>query len=148
MSRIRKTAALVSATALLGGGGIGAAQAASSSSSGSHGHPAGHRGGGPASSTQLAAIAKRLGVTSAELRAALDASRPQRPNGGDRRDGARGDGVRGDRTAKTDAARRAKHAEREAALYAAIAKELGLKRDAVKAAFEANRPAMPARSVG
>lgn len=31
---------------------------------------------------------------------------------------------------------------------AAIAKELGLKRDAVQAAFEANRPAMPARSVG
>ena len=211
MSQIRKTAALVAATAVLGGGGIGVAQAASANSSGSDGPRAGHHGGGPASSTQLAAIAKQLGVSSAELKAAIDAGRPAKPA-----DGARGDGMAtalatalgvdadkvreildanrparparlqgsppagaGMRTAgrpdgrpqhdntrlvaalasglnidtatvkaalaKIDAAHKADHGKREAAMYASIAKELGLTRGAVRAAFDANRPAMPAR---
>ncbi|MEY2441559.1 MAG: hypothetical protein QOJ46_985, partial [bacterium] len=81
MTRMQKITATVSAVALLGTGGLTAAQAATTSSSSSKdtrarsARPGGKRGGGPMSSAQLAAIAKALGVTSSQLKAALDASR-------------------------------------------------------------------------
>ena len=46
---------------------------------------------------------------------------------------------------KIEAAHRAEHTAREAAMYAADASDLGRSADAVKAAFEANRPARHAR---
>jgi hypothetical protein len=195
--RIRKATAIVTAAALVGTGGIGAAQAATSSGDGAN-RPA-HRHGGPLSTTQLSAIAEQLGVTTVQLRAALQASKPAKPAGG----AARGDGMatalasalgadvarvraildanrpakparggaarppaRPDSTkliaalasgldmdtttvraafAKIDAARKAEHAAREAAMYAAVGSELNLSSETVKAAFEANRPVKPAR---
>lgn len=116
MSRIRNVAAVVSASALLGGGGLGAAQAATSSSSGSARPPAGHRGGGPVSTAQLAAIAKQLGVSSARLKAAIDANRPARPDHGPRGDD----------------------------MASALATALGVDTDKVQAILDANRPARPA----
>jgi hypothetical protein len=204
MSRLRKITATVSAVALLGAGGLSAAQAATTSkdsttSSAARAH--GKRPGGPMSRAQLAAIAKTLGVTSAQLKAALDASRPANPSGtrpdpgaematalasalnvdvadvkaildanrpprpaaGTKPSGARparpdqsklvaalASGLNIDAATvkaaldKIEAAHEAEHATREAAMYAAVAKELGLSTDAVKAAFEANRPAKKA----
>jgi hypothetical protein len=200
MSRIRKATAIVSASALVGTGGLGVAQAATSAATGASGPRPAMRHGGPLSSTQLSAIATRLGVTTAQLKAALQASRPARPA-----DGAnRGDGMASDLAAalgvdvakvktildanrparptaaarhagqppakpddtklvaalasglnidtatvqaaldKLDVARKADHAAREAAMYAAVAAQLNVSSDAVKAAFEANRPAQPA----
>jgi hypothetical protein len=121
MSRIRKTAALVSATALLGGSAVGIAQAASSSSTGSDGPPAGHRQGGPVPTAQLDAIAKQLGVTTTQLKAALDASRPAKPADGKPGDGKRGDGMATE-----------------------LAKALGVDVSKVTAILDANRPARPA----
>jgi len=206
MSRIQKITATVSAVALLGAGGFSAAQAATSSSSKASSArtagPGGKRGGGPMSSAGLAAIAKTLGVTSAQLKAALDASRPAKPTGtkpargagmatelaaalgadvakvkaildanrparptaAAKRSGARpprpdhskliaalATGLNIDQATvkaafdKIDAAHKSEHATREAATYAAVAKELGLTTAAVKAAFEANRPAKRTR---
>jgi protein-disulfide isomerase-like protein with CxxC motif len=206
MSRFQKMTATVSAVALLGAGGLSAAQAATGTSaakSSSSARPHGKRGGGPMATAQLAAIAKTLGVTSAQLKAAMDASRPAKPTG-DRPD--RGAGMatelatalgvdvakvtaildanrpakpaagtrppQGARPArpdnsklvtalatglgideatvkaafdKLDAAHKADHSARETAMYATVAKELGLTSDAVKAAFDANRPAKPAK---
>ena len=203
MSRIRKTAAIISTAALLGGGGLGVAQAASGDA-GSRPARSGQPGG-PMSSASLAKIASTLGVTTAQLKAAMAANRTNpsaRPADGARR----GDGMatelaaalgveaaevqailtanrpakpaagtaaarppRGARPsntkliaalasglnldtakvkaafAKIEAARKAEHAARHAAMYAAIASDLGVGADAVKAAFEANRPAKPAR---
>ncbi len=138
MSRVQKLTATVSAVALLGAGGFTAAQAATSTSatkSSSSARPHGKHRGGPLATAQLAAIAKTLGVTSAQLKAALDATRPAKPTGSK----PKGDGRATDATHKTD------HAARETAMYAAIAKELGLSADAVKAAFDANRPAKPTK---
>jgi hypothetical protein len=202
MSRIRKVTAAVSVAALVGAGGIGAAQAATSTSSAAKtarsDRPGGKRGG-PMSTASLAAIAKTLGVTSAQLKAAmdatkpakgdrparagmaaelatalgvetsavqtiLDANRPARPAAGTKpaagskpKRGARPDnsklitalasGLNLDEATvkaalgKIDAAHMADHTARETAMYAAIAKELGVEASAVKAAFEANRPA-------
>jgi hypothetical protein len=197
--RIRKATAIISAAALLGGGGIGAAQAASGES-GSRPARSGHGpGGGPMSTASLAKIASTLGVSTAELKAAMQATRPAKP-AGDRTRGANAmaselatalgvstaqvqaildanrpakpaagtQGTRPPRGArpsntkliaalsgglkldtatvqaafdKIDAAHAAEHTTREAAMYAALAAKLGVGADAVKAAFEANRPA-------
>ncbi len=203
MSRIRTTAAALSAAALIGTGGMTAAQAATSSSSSSPARPA-HRHGGPLSSAQLGAIATQLGVTTAQLKAAMQAGRPDKPGGSAGPGGPGGpDGMATDlakalgadvakveaildanrparpprgRTpatrpakpdnaklvaalasglnideatvkaafAKLDAAHKDDRGDRQAAMYAAVAKQLGVSADAVQAAFEANRPARPA----
>jgi len=144
MPRLQKITAAVSAIALIGAGAMSAAQAATTSGDGAPGsrseRPGPKRGGGPLSSARLAAIAGTLGVTSAQLKAALDASRPARPTG------ARPDPGAGMATVKAafdkiHAAHEADHSARDAAMYAAVAEKLGLSADAVKAAFEANRPA-------
>ena len=195
--RIRKATAIVCSAARSGGAVMGVALAAAGAGGARPPHP------GPMSSATLAKIASTLGVSTAQLQAALDANRPAKPAGG-----ARGpDGMatelaaalgadvtkvrailaanrpprparsaatagrppRGARPsnarlvaalasgldldsatvkaafAKLDAAHEAEHSAREAAMYAAIASDLGLSTDAVQAAFEANRPAMPAR---
>ncbi len=170
--RIRKATAVVTAAALMGGGGIGIAQAASGAGAGGN-RPA-HRGGGPMSSATLAKIAAQLGVTTTRLEAAMTATRPAKPadaNRPARPAGARpiGPPPAGARPSNTkliaalasglgideatvkaaldkiEAAHKAEHSTREAAMYAALAKELGLSTDAVQAAFEANRPAKPAK---
>jgi protein-disulfide isomerase-like protein with CxxC motif len=209
MSRIRKVTAAVSVAALVGAGGIGVAQAASTSSGSAAGTARsdrpGAKRGGPMSTASIAAIAKTLGITSAQLKAAidatkpaagtkpdrsgmaaelatalgvdtaavqtiLDANRPARPAAGTKpaagskppagsrpERGARPDnsklisalatGLKLDEATvkaaftKLDAAHKADHSARETAMYAAIATQLGLGTDAVKAAFEANRPA-------
>jgi hypothetical protein len=202
MSRIRKVTAAVSVAALVGAGGIGVAQAASTSSSAAKtarsDRPGGKRGG-PMSTASIAAIAKTLGITSAQLKAAMDATKPAagtkpdrsgmaaelatalgvdtsavqtildanrpakpaagtKPTAGSRpKRGAKPDnsklitalatGLKLDEATvkaaftKLDAAHKADHSARESAMYAAIAKQLGLSTDAVQAAFEANRPA-------
>src|SRR4051794_28997822 len=83
MTRFRKITAAVSTVALLGAGGLGVAQSATAAKgkSSSAARPGAKRGGGPLSAARLAAIAKTLGVTSAQLKAALDASRPAKPTG-------------------------------------------------------------------
>jgi len=201
MSRIRKATVIVSAAALIGGGGLSAAQAATGDA-GSREARAGQHRGGPMNSTQLARIASTLGVTTAQLRTALESARPAKPADGargpegiaselaaalgvdvaqvraildanrparparGRRGGRPARGARPSNTrlvaalasglnvdtatvraafAKIEAAHRAEHTAREAAMYAAVASELGLSADAVKAAFEANRPAKPTR---
>lgn len=203
MSRLRKITATVCAVALLGAGGFAAAEAATAAkdSSTSTTRP-GPKRGGPMNTAQLAAIAKTLGVTSAQLKSALDASRPAKPTGerpdrgaamatalatalgadvaevseildanrpskpaaAAKRTGARPAKPSNARlvaalargldidTAKVkaafatiEAARRAEHETREQAMYTAVAKELGVSAGAVETAFEANRPAKPAR---
>lgn len=204
MTRFRKITATVSTVALVGAAGLGIAQSATAAkdATSNSARPGAKRGGGPMSSAQLAAIAKTLGVTSAQLKSALDASRPAKPTGGKpgpdamatalaaalnvdvakvkeildaNRPAKPAAGARpaqGARPAKPDqskliaalatglsideatvkaaldkieAAHKADHSVRETAMYAAVAKELGLSTDAVKAAFEANRPAKPAK---
>ncbi len=122
MSRIRKVTAAVSAVAVLGAGGLTAAQAATSSatkdSTSSSARPGAKRGGGPMSTAQLAAIAKTLGVTSAQLKAALDATKPAKPAGAKP---DRGDGMATE-----------------------LATALGVDVAKVKTILDANRPAKPA----
>jgi hypothetical protein len=202
MTRARKITATISTVALLGAGGLGVVQSATAAkdSGSTSARPGGKRGGGPMSTAQLAAIAKTLGVTSAQLKAALDASKPAKPTSAKRKDGmaaalatalnvdvakvaaildanrparpaAGTKPAKGTRPAKPDDAKlvtalatglsideatvqaafdtieadhQADHTARETAMYAAVAKELGLSADAVQAAFEANRPAKPA----
>jgi protein-disulfide isomerase-like protein with CxxC motif len=96
-----------------------------------------------------AAIAKELGVAAADVQAVLDANRPSH-----RDDTAlvaalvkRFSVTEAKAQAALDAvekAHEAEHEAREAAMYAAIARALGKDADAVKQAFEANRPAKPA----
>jgi len=199
--RTRKITALLSATALLGGAGLGVADAAKTSTGSrtANAAPDGHRGRGPMPASVLARIASALGVSSADLKAALDANRPARPAGGDKRgdfaadlasalgvetsavqsileanrparpdsppaDGARpprpdrsklvtalASGLKLDESAvtaaldKLEASHEADHQAHEAALYAALAKALNKTAAEVKAAFEANCPAPPAR---
>ena len=204
MTRFRKITATVSTVALLGAGGLGIAQSATAAkdSTSNSARPDGKRGGGPMSTASLAAIAKTLGVTSAQLKASLDASKAAKPTGakpkGDGRatelasalgvDAAKVKAIldanrpakpaagtrpaKGERPARPDqsklitalatglsldeatvkaafdklgAARKANHTARATAMHAAVAKELGLSAGAVKAAFEANRPAKPAK---
>jgi len=203
MSRIRKAAALISVAALIGTGGLGAAQAATYDGSSAADRPTQRHGGGPLPSAQLTAIAEQLGITSEQLKAAmqaakpakpaagtaasrgdgmvtalaaalgadaatvkeiLDANRPAKPSSTQRRSGkppakpantklvaALASGLSIDTAtvkaafAKIEAARKADHAAREAAMYAAVAAQLNVSADAVKTAFEANRPAKPRR---
>ncbi len=113
--------------------------------------------------TELAAA---LGADVAEIQTILDANRPARPAGARPARGAKPAGARPSNTklvaalangldideatvkaafAKIEAAHKAEHTARAATMYAALAKELGLSTDAVQAAFEANRPAKPAK---
>lgn len=121
MSRIRKITAAVSVAALVGAGGISAANAASSSSDGRSGPGPAHSGprpGGSMPAAQLNAIAQTLGVTSAQLKAALESTRPAKPNGDERPD--RGAGLAGE-----------------------LATALGVDVARVKTILDANRPAKP-----
>jgi protein-disulfide isomerase-like protein with CxxC motif len=111
-------------------------------------------------------LASALGVSTAQVQTILDANRPARPArpaaGTQATRPARGakpantkllaalaDGLNLDTATvkaafdKIEAAHRAEHTAREAAMYAALAAELNLSTDAVQAAFEANRPAKP-----
>lgn len=202
----RRAIAVLSATALLGGAGLGAAQAAQSDGA------AERRAGteqrrGPLPASALAKIADALGVSTAELRAAMQATRPGKPASGQRPErgaraaelaaalaqalGAETDAVReileahrpagpaadrrparGARPTAPDLdelvaalatgldvseakvraaldelhdAHRAEREQRHTAMYAALAQELGLRTEQVRAAFEANRPQRPAR---
>lgn len=164
MPRMRKTAAIVTAAALIGGGGLGVAQAAT----GDGGSRPARSGppGGPMNSTSLANIASALGVTTAQLRAALEANRPAKPAKAARGAGAMASelaaalGVdvadvreilaadrpsRGDRSARrTNGARSRGAKPSHAKLIAALARGLNLDTATVKAAFkkiEADRKA-------
>lgn len=122
--RIRKITAVVSASALLGGAGIGAAQAAtaskdSSSTTTTRKGPDQRRG---PSSADLAKIAAALDVTTAQLRSAMDASRPAKP-------------AAGTKPEKSD---------RGAGRAAALATALGVDVAKVQEILDANRPARPA----
>ena len=94
----------------------------------------GRRHGGPGGRgmhADLAAVAKDLGVSEADLTKALQAARPQPPaNGARPQPGAGKD-------------HEAEHRARETAMYAAIAKALGKDAAAVRKAFEAHKPARP-----
>ncbi|MFL5844515.1 MAG: hypothetical protein ACJ762_07465 [Solirubrobacteraceae bacterium] len=120
--RTRKLAAVLSATALLGGAGIGVADAAktktSNQTSSQSGHPGGKRGG-PLSTAAIEKIATSLGVTTADLKAALEANKPAKP-AGDPAQGPRGD------------------------FAADLATALGAETSAVQTILDANRPAKPA----
>lgn len=199
----RKIVAVLSASALLGGAGLGVAQAAKGGNGNgkARAERAGGRHHGPLPQGALQKIASTLGVSTADLRAALEANRPAAPPAGERRgpeqlaaDLASALGVetakvteileankparpagrpaRGTMPPKPDhtkliaalasglnldeatvkaafdkieAAHQAEHQARETAMYEAVAKALGKTTDEVKAAFEANRPAKPAR---
>lgn len=122
--KVRKITAIVSTAALLGGGGYGVAQAADSTASttGTTSTAPGHhgpRGGGRLSSAQVAAIATKLGVTTAQLQAALDANKPTRPAN----DGG-------------------------ATMATELATALGVDAAQVKTILDANRPAKGARPSG
>ena len=135
MSRIpTRLTALVAATAAAGISGAAIAGAATSGSStttptppAQNAGPASGCHGGRSMHADLAAVAKDLGVTEAQLQSALQAARPQ----GQHKRGA--PGKPGD----------ADHQAREAAMYAAVAKALGKDAAAVQTAFEAHRPARP-----
>ena len=117
----------------------------------------GDRGAGRASE-----LATALGVEASKVQAILDANRPARPAAGSQAARpakhdhpeliaalASGLGIEQAtvRAAvdKLEASHQADHQARHDAQYAAIAKTLGLEADAVKTAFEAVRPARPAR---
>ena len=118
--RTRKIAALLSATALIGGAGVGIADAAKSGSSrtttsakqGRHGP-----GRGPIPSAAIEKIASTLGVSSDALKAALEANRPAKPAEGDRP----GPGQ----------------------LASDLATALGVETSAVKEILDANKPPKP-----
>ena len=113
--RTRKAAAILAAvvlapTAAIGVSVAGAQGTGSSPSTAQPDRPP--RGGGP----DLAALATKLGVTQAQLRAAFDATRPT----GDAKTGPRNDGRAAD-----------------------LAKALGVSTDKVQAILDKNRPANP-----
>ena len=166
--RIRKATAIVSAAALLGGGGIGIAQAASGTSARARPlRPS--PGRRPDESATLAKIASTLGVTTAQLKAAMPARRrPSRPTGSrpaapawrpssPPRSASR---PRRSRRSSTPTARPSPAAGRGAGppaaaapspsntkLVAALASGLGIDEATVKAAFDkieaAHRPSTP-----
>lgn len=117
--RTRKLAAVLSATALLGGAGIGVADAAktktSNQTSSQSARPGGKRGG-MLPSAALEKIATALGVSTADLKAALEANRPAKPTG-------------------TDGG--------PAGFAADLATALGVETSAVQTILDANRPARP-----
>ena len=128
----------------------------------------------PAGDDMATALATALGVDATKVKTILDANRPARPSAGTKPP-AGAKPPAGDRPArgakpddsklitalatglsldeatvkaavdKLDADRQAAHETQETARYAAIAKSLGVDADAVKAAFEAARPAKPAK---
>ena len=118
--------------------------------------------GGARMATELAAA---LGVDVADVRQILAANRPAkparsanapRPPRGAKRSNTKliaalASGLSLDEATvkaaftKIEAAHKAEHTAREAAMYAAVAAYLGVSADAVKAAFEANRPSKPTR---
>jgi hypothetical protein len=113
--RIRRLTALLGTAALVGGGGLGVARAADpGSTSGKPAQSAKRHHRGP-SSAELSRLASKLGVTTARLRAAMQATRPAKPTG-----------RRPDRGA-------------------ALAAELGVDTAAVKEILDDNRPSRPAR---
>jgi hypothetical protein len=121
MPHVQKFADAVSAAALLGAGGLSAAQAATTTSDSAStpraARPGPQRGGGPLATAQLAAIAKMLGVTSAQLKAALDASRSVKPAG--------------------------ERPARGAGMASELATTLGVDVARVQRILDANRPARP-----
>ena len=115
--RTRKLAAVLSATALLGGAGLGVADAAKSSSgtkASQSARPGGPRGG-RLPNAAVEKIATSLGVSTTALKAALEANKPAKPSGDPRADCA-----------------------------ADIAEALGVETSAVQTILDANRPAKPA----
>ena len=130
MPKLSTAAALVAATAAAGLGGAVIAGAADKSTTptpttpgkhdgrghGGHGGPGFGRGHGP--QANLAAVAKTLGVTEAELQKALEAARPDQPQG----------------TTPAD------KPDRGAAEAAAIAKALGVDAADVTTVLESVRP--------
>jgi hypothetical protein len=115
--RIRRYTALVGTAALVGGGGLGVAQAATDSGARSTtAKRSSLRGPGGPTQAQLTALADRLGVTAAKLKAAMTATRPAKPAG---KRAARGPGD----------------------MAAALATALGVETSAVQEILEANRPA-------
>ena len=115
-------------------------------------------------------LATALGADVAKIQTILDANRPTRPAGakpaGVRPAGPKPTGARPSNTklvaalasglgideatvkaafSKIEAAHKSEQTARQATMYAALAKELSLSTDAVQAAFEANRPAKPAK---
>jgi hypothetical protein len=126
MSRLRSITASLTAVAVLGAGSLSVAQAASTSSSTTSttaSTTAAERNARPPqramSATTLAAIAKTLGITSAELKAAMDANKP---------------------AAGTKPAKGAKGAS----LAKDLAAALGVKKSAVQTILDSGRPAEPA----
>ena len=118
MFRTRKLATVLAATALIGGTGFTVAEAAKTGNGGSQQQRVGgkHRGG-PIPSAALSAIAETLGVSTADLRSALEANKPERP-AGDQRPGPE-------------------------QFAADIAEKLGVETAAVQEILEANKPAKP-----
>jgi AraC-like DNA-binding protein len=135
----RKLIALTAAVAALA---LPAASLAHSATSGSSSTTAAASANRPHHHPTFAAIAKELGVDVATVKAAFKANRPaegQRPTAAQREAVA---AALGTTAAKLDAIMK-EHAPQRGpkAPIAQIAKELGLSETAVKAAFEANRPA-------
>ena len=114
---MRTTIAAIGAAAVLAGTGLGVASAQKEGSSSSGQAPAaqGMPGGGGPSAANVTALAKDLGVSTAKLKKAMQASRPSGTPG------QRGAGAPGDMAAK-------------------LAKQLGLSEAKVKKALEANKP--------
>lgn len=112
ITAVLATAVIVPAAAI----GVTSATAKSSSSTGSSSSAAGHHRGGP-HGPDLSKLATKLGVTQAQLKAALDAIRP------------------------TD---KPKKQDRGAGLAAGIASALGVSVDKVTPILDANKPAKPA----
>ena len=119
MSRFRKTTAVAASVALVASAGLGAAQAATSSkdraASSSQQRPGGKRG---PSTAELNAIASKLQITTAQLRSAMQATRPAKPTG----------------------ERRGRGADRAAAIATALGADVAK----VEEILEANRPQRPA----
>lgn len=86
MFRTRKLATVIAATALVGGAGFTVAEAAKSGDGSRSGQQqrAGKHRGGPIPSSALARIAETLGVSTADLRSALEANKPAKPSGDQR----------------------------------------------------------------
>jgi hypothetical protein len=118
MFRNHKLATVLAATALAGGG-FSIAEAAKSGNSGTtqQQRAGGKQRGGPIPTSALKAIAETLGVSTADLRTALEANKPERPESG-----------------------RPPGCEEMAA---EIAEKLGVETSAVQEIMEANRPARP-----
>lgn len=82
MFRTRKLATALAATALIGGAGFTAAEAAKSGNgSGQQQRAGGKHRGGPIPTSALTAIAETLGVSTADLKAALEANKSAKPSG-------------------------------------------------------------------